>query len=129
MITEKEYLLFLRTHHRAIAQLKLDFNFFLEEVGPIHIISFEHRLKSYDSAITKSAKLGVPIYDIDDLAGFSVIVGTSSEQRTVRHFFRDGLRGKSFEVIKDQKISRSDGYRAHHLVLGTDLVLLGHALH
>jgi len=116
IFNKKEYDFHLQNHRRALSRLRLDIDFFLEEVGPLHLVSITDRLKTFESATEKATRMNIPLTELDDLAGLRVVVGTLSEQNTICHFFRDGLRGVKHNVLKDKFISR-DGYRAHHIVL------------
>lgn len=117
ILNSKEYEFNSRVYRRAISRLKLDIEFFLEEAGPIHLVSIEDRLKKYESALEKSLKMDIPIMELDDIGGIRIIVGTISEQNIFCHFFRHGPRGTNYEILKDSIISRENGYRAHHFVL------------
>lgn len=112
-----QYSRLLQPHRRALARLRLDWDFFLEESGPILVVSVEHRTKSFERAAEKAQRLGIEIAELDDLAGFRVVCGTEIDAKSLCHFFRNGLRGTSFEVVKDKAIARRNGYRAHHLVI------------
>ncbi len=120
-----QYDRFLQPHRRALARLRLDLTFFLEESGPILLIDVEHRTKSFESAVEKSQRLGLPILDLDDLAGLRVVCGTQLDADSICHFFRTGLRGTSFKVLKANSIDRSAGYRAHHVVIAVDEAYTG----
>lgn len=112
-------------HRRALARLKLDLEFFLEESGPLLIIDVTTRLKTLESAYEKSKAMGLALPDLDDLAGLRVVCGTRIDADALCHFFRTGLRGTSFKVLKDNAIDRSEGYRAHHIVIEVDEAFTG----
>lgn len=107
----------LQPFRRALARLRLDFDFFLQESGPLTIASIESRVKSFDSASHKSQELGIDIQKLDDLAGIRVVCGTEVDVRAIAHFAKDGLRGTSFNTVKDRNIERDCGYRARHIVI------------
>jgi ppGpp synthetase/RelA/SpoT-type nucleotidyltranferase len=107
----------LQPYRRALARLRLDFQFFREESGPLLIISVEVRLKGFKSAVEKAQQLGIPVDQLDDLAGFRVVAGTSVDVGVIRHFFTNGLRGTRFTVAKEKRVKYKNGYRAHHIVL------------
>jgi ppGpp synthetase/RelA/SpoT-type nucleotidyltranferase len=111
-----EYSRFIQPNRRALARLRLDLQFFLEESEPILLVTIEDRLKSFESAIKKSQLLGIDISHLDDLAGLRVVVSTLLDAELICQFFRTGLRGTSFNVLKDNTIN-DDGYRAHHIVI------------
>jgi ppGpp synthetase/RelA/SpoT-type nucleotidyltranferase len=112
-----QYARFLQPHRRALLRLRLDLGFFLEESGPVLLVTVEQRIKSFESAVEKAQRLKLDLYELDDLAGLRVVSGTRIDAETLCHFFRNGLRGTSFKVLKDKPIARNDGYRAHHLVI------------
>lgn len=116
-MTETTYNRLLQPHRRALARLRLDFQFFLEESGPLLIVSIEDRLKTFQSAMEKSQKMGIPVEQLNDLAGLRIVAGTSVDVDFVRHFFTNGLRGTSYTVVKDERVENKEGYRAHHIDL------------
>jgi ppGpp synthetase/RelA/SpoT-type nucleotidyltranferase len=104
-------------HERALKRLELNFGFFIDDIGQIDLFSVAGRTKTYQSALRKSAELGVPVQNLDDLAGLRIVVGTSSEVPIIERFFTRQQYGNDLEIIKHQKILRQNGYRAIHLVL------------
>ena len=112
-----QYSRLLQPYRRALVRLRLDLDFFLEESGPIIVVSVDHRTKSFERAAEKAQRLGINLSELDDLAGFRVVCGTQLDAKLLGHFFRNGLRGTSFNVLKDSTITRKDGYRGRHLVI------------
>jgi len=104
-------------HKRALKKLELDLGFFLNDVGQIDVFSITSRVKARQSAMTKSARLGIPVHDLDDLAGLRIVVGTSPELPVVERFFSRQEVGNDLRILKHQKIARESGYRATHLVV------------
>jgi len=106
----------LRPHTRAIRQLLTDFDFFIEDIGPLNLFQVSSRLKDHQSATKKSRRLDIAIEAIHDLAGIRIIVATENEVEVVASFFRRQEESKDLKIESDTKISREDGYRARHIV-------------
>jgi len=106
----------LRPHTRAVRQLLTDFDFFIEDIGPLNLFKVSSRLKDYHSATRKSERLGITVENIHDLAGIRIVVATENEVEVVAGFFHRGEASTDLEVESDTKISREDGYRARHIV-------------
>ena len=106
----------LRRHKRALKQLLLDFEFFLEDVGTLNLFSVTSRLKEFDSAARKARALGISIEDLQDLAGIRIVVSTQQEVEIVARFFSRQQDSKDFRIESDNHLSRKDGYRARHIV-------------
>ena len=118
-MTEAEYKLFLRPHERALRQIKLDLNFFLEDVGSICVYSITSRLKTYKSALQKSRKLNIPIEQLNDIAGLRVVVATQTEVEVIANFFYRQEISKDVSILSDDKKQKEDGYRARHIIIET----------
>lgn len=65
------------------------------------MVTVKQRIQSFETAIEKAQRLRLDLYELDDLAGLRVVSGTRIDAETLCHFFRDGLRGTSFKVLKD----------------------------
>lgn len=107
----------LEPHRRALEKIELDFEFFLRDVSDINISSIESRTKPYKSAKTKSQNSNIEIKNLDDLAGFRIIVGTHSEIPIIERFFTRQKDGKDLKILKRNEFKRKTGYRAVHLVI------------
>ena len=116
-MTESQYHQILKPHARALRQLLLDLEFFLEDVGQINLYSMRSRLKTFKSALTKSESMGIPVWDLHDLAGLRVVVGTKHEVEIVSRFFSRQEFSKDLEILSNKDISRKNGYRARHIVV------------
>ncbi len=57
----EEYLNLLEPHKRALAQLKLDLEFFLRDVGTIDVFSIQSRMQTLVSAAQKSTRLNIRV--------------------------------------------------------------------
>lgn len=110
------YHAFVEPHRRACQQLKLDLEFFLRDLGSVDVYEISSRVKDYDSAARKSSSLGIPIDDLDDLAGIRVIVGTRNEFPLLERFFSRQEYGNDLKILKRSDLRKSDGYNALHLV-------------
>lgn len=113
----EEYLNLLEPHKRALAQLKLDLEFFLRDVGTIDVFSIQSRMKTLVSAAQKSTRLNIRIDELDDLAGIRIIVGTQNEIPVIERFFTRQECGNDLIVAKKNEYQRKSGYRATHLVV------------
>jgi len=116
-MTESEYKLLIRSHARALRQIRLDMDFFLEDIGTINVFSISERLKSYKSATEKAHKLGIPISDLQDLAGLRCVAATQHEVAMIARLFTREEYSKDLKIESDKSISRENGYRARHIVL------------
>jgi putative GTP pyrophosphokinase len=116
-MTESQYKHFLRPYTRALRQILLDLEFFLEDVGPINVYSISSRIKSYKSALQKSLRLKIDIKDLHDLAGIRIVVATQYEVQVVARFFSRQEYSKDIEIESDRKISKDDGYRDRRIVI------------
>jgi ppGpp synthetase/RelA/SpoT-type nucleotidyltranferase len=116
-MTEHEYHQILKPHARALRQLLLDLEYFLQDVGELNVFSVSSRLKSYQSALAKSNTMGIPASDLHDLAGLRVVVGTKHDVEIVSRFFSRQEVSKDLEIMSDRAISRKNGYRARHIVV------------
>lgn len=73
----EQYARLVQVHHRALALLQIDLEFFLEESGPILLIAVEGRVKPFESAAQKSNKLNIDVSELDDLAGLRLTCAPS----------------------------------------------------
>lgn len=112
----KEYLKFRRPFERVIRQLLLEFEFFVEDAPGINVYSVKHRLKSFESASEKVVRLGIPIAEMDDIAGMRIVVSTAREVDVIARFFYRRADSKDLVIKSDKRIEKKDGYRARHLV-------------
>ncbi|MEM6434879.1 MAG: hypothetical protein AAF773_13670 [Cyanobacteria bacterium P01_D01_bin.115] len=112
-----EFLHFRRAYERALRQVLLDFEFFVEDFIGINIYSVTHRLKSFESALEKSKRLKIQIDEMHDIAGMRIVVSTLDEVEVVARFFSRKEVSKDLIIKSDKNISRKNGYRARHLIL------------
>lgn len=119
-MTDQEYAVFCRPFDRALQKLLLDFKFFQEDMVGLNVQTVSSRLKTFVSASRKQAELNLAIEDMQDIAGMRIVVSTEPEVEVVRSYFSTQEGFNAFNVIKDQAISRDNGYRARHLVLEFD---------
>ena len=115
-MTEKEYKRLTRPHRRALRQVLLNFDFFLEDVATLNVYSVESRIKSRKSAVQKSRRLDIPVSELQDLAGLRIVVATRKEVDVVKRFFYREEISDDLEVEKDERVSHSTGYRSTHIV-------------
>lgn len=115
-MNEQQYNQMLKPHVRALRQLLLDLEFFLQDISAINVFSVSSRIKSFQSALTKSKSTDVPVSDLHDLAGVRVVVGTRHDIEIVSRFFSRQVVSKDMKIISDKAISRKNGYRARHIV-------------
>jgi ppGpp synthetase/RelA/SpoT-type nucleotidyltranferase len=116
-MTELEYKQLLRPLIRAVRQLLTEIDFFLEDISPINVFSITSRLKDYGSATRKARQLGVPVENLQDLAGIRVVVAAQGEVDVVARFFHRGKESDDLKVEADQRLSRKSGYRARHIIV------------
>lgn len=116
-MTEHEYKKMLKPYSRALQQLLLELEFFLEDIGPINIYSISSRLKSFPKALRKSRQFKIEIQDLQDLAGIRVVVATQKEVDVITRFFTRQKYVNDLKVESDKKIARENGYRARHIVV------------
>jgi ppGpp synthetase/RelA/SpoT-type nucleotidyltranferase len=115
-----EYLKFRKPYERALRQLLLELDFFIEDVKGINIYSIESRLKEYKSALVKSQKSeNLSIHDMQDIAGIRVVVATFEEVEVLVRFFsrKDKEYSDELEIELNEPIERKNGYRARHIVV------------
>jgi ppGpp synthetase/RelA/SpoT-type nucleotidyltranferase len=117
-LTPNEYLALTRPHRRLLQQLVVDLGFYIEDVGPLAIFSVEHRVKSYESALTKARRMQKPVEQLYDLAGLRIVVGTEPEVAVAKYFFRLKEIVKDLTIRREWVVEHSNGYRATHLVVG-----------
>ena len=115
-MNEIEYTRFLRHYSRALNELILKFEYFVEDVGQLNVFSITHRLKSYKNALSKSNLLNIPIRDLQDLAGMKIVVATQNEIEVVTRFFTRQEVSKEIEIESDKYVAKKDGYRARHII-------------
>jgi ppGpp synthetase/RelA/SpoT-type nucleotidyltranferase len=116
-MTEHEYALFVRPYERAVKQLKLEFDFFLQDAGPINVYSIEDRIKSFASAREKEQRLAIPIQEMRDIAGLRIVAATARDIEVVVRFFTRKADSQELQVVSDDAIVRANGYRARHLIV------------
>lgn len=110
----------IEPRRRALEQLRLELDFFLRDAGDITIYNIHHRMKEFESAHRKASSKGVPLEELDDLAGLRIIVGTKKEVPIIEYFFKrqeDLIIRKDLEILKREELDKPDGYRALHLVV------------
>ena len=116
-MNNQDYAHFVRPHSRALEQLRLDFQFFIEDVGNINLYSVEHRVKDFGSASEKAIRLKRPVAELQDIAGLRVVAGTASDVEVITRFFTRQEFSKDLRIESDKAIRRRDGYSARHLVI------------
>jgi ppGpp synthetase/RelA/SpoT-type nucleotidyltranferase len=116
-VERAEYLKFVRPYDRALRELRLELEFFVEDALGINIHSIHHRLKTYESAVRKSSRLKLSIAEMQDIAGLRVVAATADEVEVVARFFIRRADSRDLTVKSDKRIDKGDGYRARHLVL------------
>lgn len=112
-----EYLLFRRPYERALRQLRLELEFFLEDVRGINAHTISERLKAFESALAKSQNINLPISDLQDIAGLRIVVATATEVDVIARFFFRKADSEDLAISTDKRIEKGDGYRARHLVV------------
>lgn len=65
----------------------------------------------------KASHLGIPVSELDDLAGLRIVVGTLIEIPIVMRFLTRQEVNKDLKIIKNRQIDREAGYRAIHVVI------------
>lgn len=115
-MNEADYNRFLSHHSRALEELLINLNYFIEDVEQLNVFSVTHRLKSYKSAFTKSTNLNIPIKELQDLAGIRIVVATKNEIDVVSRFFTRQEYSKDITIESDRYISKKNGYRARHII-------------
>ena len=78
---EAQYRLILRAPERALQQMLLDFQFFVEDHPGFTVFARESRLKGFDSATAKAHRLGVDVAELNDLAGARIVAASASSRR------------------------------------------------
>lgn len=115
-MTESEYNWFTRPYRRALRQLRLNLDYFIEDCGNMNVFSITDRLKPYGSALAKSRHLGIAIRDLQDIAGIRVVVGTQHEVEILGNFVTHEQWLDRAELKSDEVVQKTNGYRARHLV-------------
>ena len=116
-MNEKNYSQLVKPFKRTLSHLLLEFDFFLEDVGPLNIYSVESRIKSYRKAISKAQRLGISVEELQDIAGVRIVVATKYEVEIIKRFFTRQADSKDAVIEKNQAVSKKDGYRSTHLVI------------
>lgn len=112
-----KYAHFIRPHPRVLRQLLLDLEFYIADIGSVSVFSIESRVKELGSALEKSRRLGIPIEDLQDIAGIRIVVATRLDVDVVKRFFyRRADISKDLEIVKESDVSRPTGYRSTHLI-------------
>jgi ppGpp synthetase/RelA/SpoT-type nucleotidyltranferase len=111
------YELIIEPHRRALKTLELELDFFIQDVGKINLFSISSRIKQYEKAITKATRLGIPLGELDDLAGLRIVVGTLADIPVITRFFTRKEISEDLKIIKNNQIDRESGYRATHIVI------------
>ncbi|WP_445630146.1 hypothetical protein [Nostoc sp. DSM 114167] len=113
-----EYLKFIKPYDRALRQLRLELDFFLEEVKGVNVYSVQSRLKTYESALEKSRKLkNLNISDMQDIAGIRIVLATFEEVDVLARFLSRKADSNDLIIELDEAIQKSNGYRARHIVV------------
>jgi ppGpp synthetase/RelA/SpoT-type nucleotidyltranferase len=115
-VNESEYSWFTRPYRRALRQLRLNLDYFIEDCGNVNVFSITDRLKEYRSAVSKSQQLGISIRDLQDIAGVRIVVGTQHEVEVLGNFVTHEQWLDRAELKSDEVVQKSNGYRARHLV-------------
>lgn len=115
--TPANYEYIVEPHRRALKALELEWDFFIRDVGELNLFSVSSRIKQYDRAVTKASHLGIPVSELDDLAGLRIVVGTLIEIPIVTRFFTRQEISKDLKIVKGRQIDRDSGYRATHVVI------------
>jgi len=115
--TRAKYKLIVEPHRRALETLKLEWSFFVHDIGELNLFSVTSRIKEYDQAIAKAARHGIPVSELDDLAGLRIVVGTLAEVAIVARFLTRQEISEDLKILKSRQIDRDSGYRATHFVV------------
>lgn len=115
--THANYQFIVEPHRRALKTLELEWDFFIRDVGELNLFSVSSRIKQYDRAVTKASLLGIPVSELDDLAGLRIVVGTLVEIPIVTRFLTRQEINKDLKIVKKHQIDRGSGYRATHVVI------------
>lgn len=116
-MSPEEYQRLTRAHRRFVRQLLTDMDFFLEDVGPIGVHTIESRIKEFESAREKSHRMGIPIDELQDLAGIRIVVATAPEVKVVQRFFeRRAEIGRDLTINKVQAVKNRAGYQSTHFL-------------
>ena len=67
--TPASYEFIVEPHRRALKTLELEWDFFIRDVRELNLFSVSSRIKQYDRAVMKASRLGIPVSELDDLAG------------------------------------------------------------
>lgn len=115
-VTKSEFVKFIKPYERVLRQLLLELDFFIEDAIGVNIHSVQHRMKTYESAISKSKTQSIPIEEMQDIAGIRIVVATANEVGIIERFFTR----RAFQndlIIQSNKEVKRNGYSAKHLVL------------
>ncbi len=115
--TPANYEFIVEPHRRALKTLELEWDFFIRDVGELNLFSVSSRIKQYDRAVIKAFHLGIPVSELDDLAGLRIVVGTLVEIPIVTRFLTRQEISKDLKIVKNHQIDRDSGYRATHVVI------------
>jgi ppGpp synthetase/RelA/SpoT-type nucleotidyltranferase len=118
-----EYEKATRPHARALRQLLLDFEFFIADAGSLNVFSVTGRIKSLESASEKERRIGIPMFELQDLAGIRVVLATSDEVDVFATFLKDAENRKRLKIAIDRQIEHETGYRSRHIIVevGSDV--------
>jgi ppGpp synthetase/RelA/SpoT-type nucleotidyltranferase len=116
-LSEIEYHQLLRPFERALQQIRLEFDFYLHDIGPLNLFTIETRLKDYRRATEKARRIQISIQKLQDLAGMRIVVATEPEVEVIKQFFKNIADIGKAKLVKDERIDRKNGYRSMHMVL------------
>lgn len=116
-MTPANYDFVIEPHRRALRILELEFDFFVRDINNLNLFSVNGRIKQYERAMTKASLLGIPVQDLDDLAGLRIVVGTLAEIPIVMRFLSRQEDSKDLKIVKSRQIDRESGYRATHVIV------------
>lgn len=113
-----------KLYKRAIESVKRDIEEYFNDINAEFIHYIKTRIKSAESMIVKSESKGytAPFQQIDDIAGIRVVCHNRSDKDQVVSFIRSRYKDS---IVKDEKIKRDDGYRAHHIVVELEVLVVG----
>lgn len=113
-----EYADFTRPHERFLRQILVDLEFFVTDTGLARdVFSIESRVKSFESAAAKASRIGIPIQELQDIAGIRVVVATRQDVDGIAYFFeRRASISQDLVIKKNAEVKHTTGYRSTHLI-------------
>jgi putative GTP pyrophosphokinase len=108
----------IRPARRALRQLELDLNWYLEDIGDWTVHQVKTRIKDYNKLIKKLESKGYKSVDeVTDLAGMRIVVHAKTDVEAIVALFKGQEIRQDLEILDDIQKEDQNGYSARHLIV------------